>query len=388
MRLIKFILLLTAFSSFAQIRFEPGYFLDNAGIRQDVLIRNIDWKNNPTSFEYRTSEGADTQERTIINTAEFSVGGNTYKRFDVKIDRSSSVVDRLSDSPAIDWKSETLYLKRLADGKLALYQYEDSNLVKYFYSDRDHSAATQLIFREYRQDGRIIANANFRQQLFNLMKDKYADAQKFKSTKYQRKELTQLFENYNGVEADAASRSKGEGIFNLKVTLGATFSSMHVETFPNGNFSNDFDTKAGIRAGLQAEYVFPFNRNKWSILTDPNYQNYSNESTSGPHTWTIEYNRLELPIMLRHYFYLTRDYSIFINGGYVANFNLGNSYIRTNAGEPYKISKNSTWTLGAGVNYKKFSLEARYVPKHGLANTGLWLTDFSSAQLILAYRLF
>ncbi|MGV3458914.1 MAG: outer membrane protein [Flavobacterium sp.] len=387
MKLINFLLLFTAFSSFAQIRFEPGYFIDNAGTRQDVLIRNIDWKNSPTTFEYRPAEGTDTQERTISNTAEFSVGGNTYKRFDVKIDRSSSMVDKLSDSPAINWKSETLYLKRLVDGKLALYQYEDSNLVKYFYSEGSHSTATQLIFREYRQDGTIIRNTNYRQQLYSLMKDKYTDAQKFKSTKYTRNELTGLFEDYNGTAADDAKGSGGSGAFHLNVAAGATFSSMSTQALTS-SYQHDFEDKAGFRAGVQLEYVFPFNRNKWSLLLDPNYQSYSSENTQGTNTFKAEYQRLEVPVMVRHYFYITDKSRIFLNGAYNLSFSLGDSYIQQNAAPPAKIDKNSSWALGAGFGYDRFTFEARYVFNHEIGEASYWLTDFSSAQLILAYRLF
>ena len=36
----------------AQIRFEQGYLIDNNNQKQVVLIKNVDWLNNPKSIEY------------------------------------------------------------------------------------------------------------------------------------------------------------------------------------------------------------------------------------------------------------------------------------------------------------------------------------------------
>ena len=40
----------------AQISFEKGYYIDNSNQKVDCLIKNVDWKNNPTSFEYKLSD--------------------------------------------------------------------------------------------------------------------------------------------------------------------------------------------------------------------------------------------------------------------------------------------------------------------------------------------
>ena len=40
----------------AQTKFEKGYFVDNSGQRTEVLIKNLDWKNNPTEFEFKKNE--------------------------------------------------------------------------------------------------------------------------------------------------------------------------------------------------------------------------------------------------------------------------------------------------------------------------------------------
>lgn len=59
----------------AQISFDPGYFIDNQTKRQECLIENKDWKNNPNSFRYKTSEDGSIQEIHIRDLQEFGING-------------------------------------------------------------------------------------------------------------------------------------------------------------------------------------------------------------------------------------------------------------------------------------------------------------------------
>ena len=45
-----------AFNVLTQIRFEPGYFVNNSCERINCLIKNVEWKNNPINFAYRFTE--------------------------------------------------------------------------------------------------------------------------------------------------------------------------------------------------------------------------------------------------------------------------------------------------------------------------------------------
>ena len=44
---------ISCLQSYSQIIFENGYFIDESNNRIECLIKNIDWKNNPTEFEYK-----------------------------------------------------------------------------------------------------------------------------------------------------------------------------------------------------------------------------------------------------------------------------------------------------------------------------------------------
>ena len=72
--------LLTALLSiggYAQVKFESGYYISNAGQKIEGLIKNVDWENNPTTFEYKASEEAAPKTLAIRSVEEFGVNGKS-----------------------------------------------------------------------------------------------------------------------------------------------------------------------------------------------------------------------------------------------------------------------------------------------------------------------
>jgi hypothetical protein len=96
-KLFLFIIVsICSFKSFSQIRFISGYFINTNGETINCFIKNVDWKNNPTSFTYRLSENATTETGNIKSVQEFGVLNSfKYKRFTIDIDRSSSQLNQL-----------------------------------------------------------------------------------------------------------------------------------------------------------------------------------------------------------------------------------------------------------------------------------------------------
>src|SRR5687767_8848230 len=103
------ILGLTWFSSLAQITFEQGYFVDNDNNKIEGLIKNVDWKNNPTNFEYRKSEQSEAITINIAQAREFGINNIAkYVRANVKIDRSGHKLSELSWNRDPAWSEEQL----------------------------------------------------------------------------------------------------------------------------------------------------------------------------------------------------------------------------------------------------------------------------------------
>ena len=96
----KFIFILlcsTSIFSFAQIRFEKAYFINNAGERTEGLIKNADWRNSPTTIEYKLADNDKIYVGSLKDIQLFEIYGQAkYVRSNVKMDQSSSLTKNLS----------------------------------------------------------------------------------------------------------------------------------------------------------------------------------------------------------------------------------------------------------------------------------------------------
>ena len=73
-QLLFLLTIILSFNCYSQISFEKGYYINNSYQKTNCLIKNIDWKNNPT-------------------------------------DRSSEIMDDLNNDKNPTFKEEKLFLK-------------------------------------------------------------------------------------------------------------------------------------------------------------------------------------------------------------------------------------------------------------------------------------
>jgi cellulose synthase/poly-beta-1,6-N-acetylglucosamine synthase-like glycosyltransferase len=74
-QVILFFFLIFALNGFTQNSFLKGYYINNSNERVDCLIKNNDWLNNPTQFEYKLSENSEKKIQTINSVKEFEITG-------------------------------------------------------------------------------------------------------------------------------------------------------------------------------------------------------------------------------------------------------------------------------------------------------------------------
>ena len=124
------IALLLANESFGQAKFESGYFISNDGQRVACQIRIMEWSEN--KFEYRMGDGADTKAGSIEDAKEFGVdNGLKFRRFEVKIDRSSEELSRLDFKRNPVFEDAILFLQVLVEGKGSLFQYKQGEMFRF-----------------------------------------------------------------------------------------------------------------------------------------------------------------------------------------------------------------------------------------------------------------
>ncbi len=379
------------FNCLAQIKFETGYFINNKSEKIVCLIKNIDWKNNPDEFAYKLTEDAAVQTGRKVDVAEFGVANSLkYKRFKVDIERSSEKLDRLSNTVAPEFTSEDLFLKVLVEGKATLYVFEMQDITKFFFSTAKVKP-TQLIFKSYTGNGNSIAENNtFREQLWINLKCSTNDLKRIEKIRYQQHELINFFTAYNTCEKSTSTNFEAtnrKGWVHLSVRAGPNLAGLDVQNSLTG-FNHHFDSKIALRLGVEGEFVFAFNKNKWSVIVEPSYQSYKSRA-KGNSAITIDYKFIELSAGLRHYFFLNDDSKLFLNAGLLQDFPLSSSF-RPDRYNNLNTKSVLSASFGVGYKYKnKFSVELRSLLNRNILNWYIYYdSQFKNTGLIFGYTIF
>lgn len=384
----------------AQIKFEKGYFINNSGEKIEVLIRNLDWKNNPVNFEYKTDETSKVKTESINNVKEFSIDGDQkFIRATVMLDRSSANLDEMSDNKEPDFEKETVFLKYIIEGKAALLYYEDGNIARFFYNS-EKSNPEQLIYKAYRiNTGSIGYNEDYKKQITEHLKCDIKTEQ-IQNTAYNIKDLTKLFTQYNECSGSPIIEYKKnheqKSYFHINIRPGVNFSNLEINS-TNGNVKSDFGKNTSLRIGVEFEYVLPFNKNKWSLFVEPTYSYYKSNLENvqndvsyyqSSYNTSIDYKFIEIPIGIRHYFFLNDKSKIFVNAAYTLSFDINSSF-KYRTVEPEIISGNNL-VFGTGYKYNdKFSAEFRVGTSRNLFRNNFYLeSNYNTVSVILGYTLF
>ncbi|WP_298767173.1 tRNA modification GTPase [uncultured Polaribacter sp.] len=381
---------------FAQTSFVKGYFINNSNEKINCFIKNEDWLNNPTEFKYKIEQNSEKKTLTINSVKEFGVV-NTFKyvRRKVDIDRSSKKVDELDFNVNPIFNNESLFLKVLIEGNATLYYYEEKGFVRYFFNKKA-AEVKQLVYKSYLTDGgSAVANNNeFRRQLWIALKCDGVSMNSFKKIDYKKSDLIKFFIKYNKCSnsefINYQKKKKNEDSFNLNIRPGVRMSSLVLNN-PNGSRQFDFGKNlTSFRLGLEAEFILGFNNNKWALLLEPTYHQFSADIE----TASISQRSLEVNFGLRHYMYLNKkDLKFFVNALIIYDINFGTKLDIQNR-IPFSTEVDNTFNtaLGIGCKYKeRFSLELRYLPtRNTLTNVSeaTWFTDVESLSIVLGYSIF
>lgn len=404
---IKLTLILTFFISVSvqsQVDFEKGYFITNAGERTECLIKNLDWKNNPTEFEYKINENNEIKNATINAIEEFGIYNTSkYVKATVQMDRASSNRMYLSSVKQPIFNDEELLLEVLVEGKSNLYYYEEGQLSRYFFNVNE-SKIEQLVFKEYLINYKLGENNQFHQQLWTALKCPSITKNKIENLEYKKKQLKNLFIEFNSCSDPTYKNLKVEEKQNLiHLTLRPRLNNSSFEsTLPISNSENaDYGSKMGFGLGLEIEYILPFNNNKWSISIEPTYQSFKKEATNQQNNVSggllrseIDYKSIEIPVSVRHYFFLNDSSKIFANLSYITDISLNSSinFTREDGSNFDYADINSGNNLAFGIGYKynnNYSLELRYQTSRDLLTKYPTLSSsYTTTSLILGYTLF
>jgi hypothetical protein len=412
---IKLLITLLLYCTFttAQISFEKGYFILNGGKKMECFIRNYDWMNTPTDFKYKMQlNDSEVKTQSIETTEEFSIDNECkYKRFKIKIDRSSDVLSEITKDRNPKWKEETLFLKVLIEGEATLYSYTDRSMNKFFYSTKTIPTEQLVHVSYFREDAENVSENNeFKKQLLDNVKSSNITEKDIQTLTYKKADFIYYFSKYNNIKPIGGEKKEtkpSQKLFFVKITPGLSTISLVAKSSVASYLNVDFGSKIIFKIGAEAEYVFPFNKNKWSLFVNPTYQKYQNEKNytvntgsmienpETPYSVKIKYSSVQLPIGVRHYMFLNQRSKIFINAIYSFDINgqTNITYANMTAGSTSKSnfeSKSDTnLAFGLGYSFKsKFSVEARLNTKKELMNYQTYSVRYKAVDFIFSYTIF
>lgn len=406
-QLLLLLLLTTilSLSASAQISFEKGYFINNSGKKIDCLIKNIEWRNNPTGFEYKLVQNGEVMNENLNTVKEFGIFNNLkYLRTTVKIDKSADDLNNMSYDKNPVFVEEQFFLKVLVEGKANLYLYVEGSLQRFFFN-KDNSKIEQLVFKNFRNsEGQTGENNQFRQQLWNDLKCPNISINKILNLKYQKNALVTFIKAYNECndsEFVNYDEKRKKDLFNLSVRPRLNNTSLFMKNlYPNSD-DIDFGNKSNFSIGVEAEFIMPYNKNKWAFTIEPNYQKFNSKKeingslfSSGKQIATVNYNYIEMPLSVRHYFFLNDNGKFFVNASYIFALASKSSLEFTRAPDIYlnsvKLSTRAYFGFGAGYKFKnRYSLEVRFNTSRNLTeNYIFWNSKCKTSSLIFGYSLF
>ena len=388
------LLAIISLSLSAQINFEEGYYIDVNNNRKNVLIKNIEWLNNPKSFEY-IENSSEPKTLDISDVKEFGFkDGVVFSRHKVRIDRSSNNVNSLTDFKEPNFVEEIVFLKHIIKGKASLYFFSGYGVKLYFYSI-DQQDIKPLVYKRYFNGyGQVVTNAAFMQELKNNMKC-ISDSYSFKKLKYRSKSLTNVFKSYNtcenseSYEYDLISKaSQKENKVKLWLKAGAR---RHKLSYIIDDKVVDFENKIEAQFGLEGEFIFKFNRNKWSGLLGLDYFSYkdkiSQQIVNDDRFISIDYSGIEISLGARHSFFINEHSRFFLSGYYVVPFNLNQEITRGTSVLLDNFETLTSFAVGLGYEWKYLSLELRYLSPRSLDRKIKADSQYSNISLILGFNI-
>jgi len=276
------------------------------------------------------------EDADIKDVAEFGVNGKLrYVRDIVQIDRASSELDDLNYYRNPDFKAELLFLKVLIQGQASLYLYEDTSLKRFFYQLGD-ADIQQLIYKKYLVgEGQIKENNTFRNQLSSVLDCTDMKSGIIQKLRYRLSDLADIFQEYNncsGALSQSYVPEKSKQVLNIYLRPGINYTSLKTNLLISNSILLEYDAQPEFRFGVELEFILPFNKGKWAATIEPTYHTFQDQVvqdfTFTRREYLTKYRIIEIPLGMRHYFFLSDDSKLFLDAQVFATIDLDSQIFR------------------------------------------------------------
>jgi len=179
-RFLLFLSFAVPFLATAQSNFRKGYILNNSNDTIKGYVNYREHSSNPVSVQFREQPEGKTQVFDVKNCAGYGVDGLEYlERYRVDISNGKVMVGDLSLGPDSTFRTESIFLKVLTEGKnVTLYSYQDQLKTRFYIKEKGSAVPAELIYQIYldvERTSSMIKEKKYAGQLMDIIK-KYQEA--------------------------------------------------------------------------------------------------------------------------------------------------------------------------------------------------------------------
>lgn len=377
----SFLLILFFFASvFANGQEMNGYILNNNDEKTECFVRNNGIREASNNYKYRLPGEKEFNEMDLAKIKEFAIYDEVKcVRELIQIDASDDRIKREEEAqqePELD--QGHAYLNVLYEGPLAsLYSYYNEGKTFYYY--RVGEASIELLY--YKKYQLEVATGVVEKNIVNnAYKDQLAQALNIKDEKalqklsYTKNSLIRFFDNYhkknseqgkNLVIGDPKPKIIVRGLLN-----GNTFSA-EIQNYSDTEYAF-FKEEMSVGYGLEVEYNFAFNRNKFSVFAGGNYATYFSDysdftnGSADRDKYIWDYYSIDIPFGVRYYGHLFPKARIFVEAGLSPHIILDKSELFMGSDYEYSFDSATKGMFGVGLSYGRFAVETRFYTKNNV----------------------
>lgn len=387
-RFLTVTLLLTYIAANAQISFDPGYYVNSNGDTIRGLIKNLDWKNNPVSVEFKKDVDSNSSVLLMDSINGFGVANDiVFRKFLVDIAVFSPRIEEYSSKHNPEYSQKVVLLRQLIEGEKELYVYLESNF-QCFFAGNKGDIPQQLVHKFYIAETQLIAENNqYRNQLFLLLSCPCLKSMDFEKLPYLRKEIIKLFETYYACSGTIFSKNevvteKKRRKIELSVSAGVEYCNMNISGIPNSSIPS----RICPLGGLDLEIFMPYYRNKISFVCQPVFDYYFATVTFAKREKEVDFHFLTVPFGVRYSTFLKPETRLFAEAKYSLVFPLSGTlgyYL-------YELTpeNHTTFDFGLGIKRGKSSIKLNYRFYHNIYANYSFSLLMNNASVSYSYTLF
>lgn len=374
---LSLLLLVVTFLTFAQNKFEPGYYIDNSGIKTECLILKKKWINSPDFITIKTNNNK-TKEINCNDVIEFSVANIKFQKEQFKSEVSSI------DSESLKYIYKKKFLRVLLESdKYSLYMLQNENYNNSsFYIKMLNDTIRELIYKKYEsEENKTKVFPFYKQQLLNL--DNSTDSkQKLNRINYNTSELINYVKKLSN-STPKIYLNKDSIQLNLKIGF---YSYIKNHSFYlDGNIDQQMEFSNQNMYGINTELEFipailkrnygvfleyGFDLSKYKDQTDVVRPIFINPD------YHIEYsikNKLRSNFGLRRYIKINPNLNVNLSAKIAMNEKYeGHLFVQRDIDKDFNVKQRS-FTYSAGIEYKNLLFELNFVKKSSIINASNYL---------------